>query len=252
MSGEAEDPYCAAITNTGDQCSRLAKDGQFCFQHDDSYETVNRELNTETSGYLTVVSDRVGGKTVSFSDARRDVAKNFRELFSEAEGLSEAIRSADVGKTAEKFKDAVGNSAPTAGKSALLGGVAGSPFGPIGVAAGVTLGSWFGVYRTIGDDRMLAATIVDEVPEDAEVISLEADPIRDLEPIQLAVQSAKEETSRKEWIKSTLFRERDMDEVEEALQSYPIYDGQEDYNGYFVKDDVSDEVFLLIFGIPQE
>jgi len=252
MSGEGESPYCAAITNTGDQCSRLAKDGQFCFQHDASYETINRELNTEKSGYLTVVSDTVGEKTVSFSDARRDVSKNFKELFGEVDGLSEAIRSADVGKAAEKFKDVVGSSAPTAGKGALLGGVAGSPFGPIGVAAGVTLGSWFGVYRTIGDDRMVAATIVDEAPDDAEVISLETDSIRDLEPVQLAVQSAKEETSRREWIKSTLFRERDMDEVEEALQPLPKYDGREDYNGYFVKDESSGEVFLLIFGIPQE
>lgn len=189
---------------------------------------------------------------MSFSDARRDISQNFRELIGEADGLSEAIRSADVGKAAEKFKDAVGSSAPSAGKGALLGGVVGSPFGPIGVAAGVTMGGWFGVYRTIGDNRMVAATIVDEAPDDAEIISLETEEIRDLEPIQLAVQSAKEETSRREWIKSTLFRERDMDEVEEALQPLPKYDGQEDYNGYFVKDESSGEVFLLIFGIPQE
>jgi len=40
MTETDDQDQCRAITNEGHRCTRLAKDGRFCFQHDESDETI--------------------------------------------------------------------------------------------------------------------------------------------------------------------------------------------------------------------
>lgn len=41
MSSTQELQQCIALTEDGERCSRPAKDGDFCYQHDESYETID-------------------------------------------------------------------------------------------------------------------------------------------------------------------------------------------------------------------
>jgi len=47
MADFEDEERCIAITGSGNRCSRVAKDGRFCFQHNESFETV--EIQTAES-----------------------------------------------------------------------------------------------------------------------------------------------------------------------------------------------------------
>ena len=252
MSGGV-DEQCQAITQKGTQCSRLAKDGRFCFQHDESDDTVG-EAEPAPQGRISIVTDRLQSVSVELSGVPRDVAQNLQGIIDEADGVAEAIRTQDFDTALGKFKNTVGETGPSAGKGALLGGVFGSPFGPVGIATGASVGGWYGVYRSLNDDRAVAASIADEVPEDATVVSSRDTAIVDVEPIQVAIRSAveSEEENESDWLRSTATRERDMDAVADALNEIEAHDAGDHWKQYFIRDEESGEVLLLLFGVPQE
>jgi len=248
-----EDTQCQALTNAGTRCSRLAKDDRFCFQHDETNETINNAPST-SEGYINIVSEQLDSATVELSGASQDVSQNLRDIVDEAGDLGAALRSWKLGDALEEFKGMVGKTGPTAGTGALIGGVLASPFGPVGIATGVSVGSWYGVYRSTEDDRAVAATISEDLPDGAPIVSSEDAAIADVDPIQMAIQSAVETDEEKgvEWLRSTLTRERDMDSVADALDQIPAYESRGEVTRYFIRDEQTGEALLLIFGVPQE
>jgi hypothetical protein len=129
---------------------------------------------------------------VHLSGASKDVSQNLTDIVDEAGSVANAIGSADLNEALQSFRKTVGKTAPTAGTGAAVGAVGGSLFGPVGVATGATLGGWVGVYWSLEDDRAIAASKVEEIPDEADIVSSEHNAIADLEPIQMAIKSAKE------------------------------------------------------------
>lgn len=250
---ENGDEKCHALTNAGTRCSRLAKDGRFCFQHDETDKTINSAPST-SEGYINVVSEQLNSASAELSGASQDVAQNVRDIVNETGDVGAALRSWEFGDALGGFKRAVGKTGPTAGTGALVGGVLGSPFGPAGIAAGVSVGSWYGVYRSIDDDRAVAASVAEDVPDDAPIVSSENTAIAGVDPIQMAIQSAveTEEEGSVEWLRSTLTRERDMDSVADSLDQVKAYERTDEATKYFIRDEQSGDVLLLIFGVPQD
>lgn len=253
MEGSGDEEQCQAITNAGTRCSRLAKDGRFCFQHDETDETVDDE-ELSSAGYVSIISDQFESASVQLSGASQDVAENIKDIVDEAGSVAEAIQTGDLEGTLQNFSRTVGKTAPTAGKGALIGAVLSSPFGPIGVATGATVGGWYGVYRSLDDDRAVAASIAKDIPDDADIVSSQNSAIADVEPIQMAIRSAVEtdEEEGSEWLRSTLIRERDMNAVADAIDQIPAYEAEDEATQYFIRDEETGEVLLLIFGVPKE
>ena len=252
MADSSEEENCVALTQSGNRCSRLAKQGRFCFQHAkmDDVELVEG-VNPESEGIISVVSSGFGTRAAHLSGVQRDVGQNIEQIVDEAGSIVEAFRSTDLGGALDAFKNTVGKTGASAGKGAVIGGTLGSPFGPVGIAAGATAGGWFGVYRGLQDKRAVAVTVVPEAPEEAPVIPSTHDDIADVRPIQLAIQSAIDrEEGDQEWIRNTLTREWDMEAVEEALDNLEQYDSEEGLTGYYLQHEEDDQQYTLalIFG----
>lgn len=256
MSDIDDEERCIALTGAGHRCTRLAKHGRFCFQHAEMDDPpIADGLNPEPAGFISVVSSELDSQAAQLSGAPQDVAQNLKGIIDEAGSLMGAVKSLDFSSSLNAFKNTVGQTGPSAGTGALLGGVLGSPFGPIGIAAGSTAGGWYGVYRSTQDKRAVAASITSEVPDDATVIPSTHPAIRDVEPIQLAIQSATErEDNEQEWVRSTLTRERNMDAVAEALNELEEYGSEDDAEVYYIEYTTggTSEQLLLVFGIPED
>lgn len=253
MAENENQEHCLAITNAGTRCSRLAKDGGFCFQHDETDETIG-DGTPSPSGYVNVLSEQFESASVQLSGASQDVTSNLKDIVNEAGSIAEALRSGNFNDTIESFRKTVGTTAPGVGKGALIGGVLTSPFGPVGVATGLTVGGWYGVYRSLDDERAVAASIAEDVPDEADIVSSQNSTIADIDPIQMAIRSAveTEEENGSEWLRSTPTRERDMDAVADALNQIPAYGAQNEATRYFIRHEESGEILLLLFGVPKE
>lgn len=246
-----EEEQCIALTQSGERCSRIAKHEGFCFQHDESSPTVG-SIEPTSEGFLSIVADDIETRPEQFTGVRRDIAENVNNIVSNANSLAEAASSFDLAESLEAFKKTVTQTGPTTGTGALIGGVVGSPFGPIGIATGSTIGGWYGVYRSMQDERALAATVDESPPEGAPITPSDHEAIADIDPIQLTLQSALEnEGNQTEWLRSTLTRERDMDSVAEALDQIPQYESEDGNAGYYIREVTTGKVLVLVFGIPQ-
>ena len=248
---ERDDERCIALTNAGDRCSRIPKDGRFCFQHNESDKTI--DTPTEEMTFISAISDQVNLRPERFSGMQRDVAENLEEIAPDIKNISDLVSSGDFTNALTAYKKSAGKTGGGAAKGALVGGVLGSPFGPIGVATGVTAGSWFGVYRSIDDDRAVAARVVDSPPQSATVVDSAHDAIADVQPIQLAIQSAMEQPqSKTEWLRNTLTRSRDMDAVSDVLEQLPSYRTEDGVTFYYIRDQGTEQILEVTFGVPVE
>ncbi|WP_257300791.1 DUF5763 domain-containing protein [Haloarchaeobius sp. FL176] len=254
MAEIPEAERCIAITHSGSRCSRMAKGNRFCFQHDDSFETVDG-VDSGEDGLLVSISEHLPNAPEQLSGVQQDIAQNLNDVAAHAGGIGNALKSLEFADAIDGFRSTVTSTGPSAGTGALIGGVVGSPLGPVGIATGATAGGWYGVYRSMKDGRAVAATVVDEedVPSDATIHSSDHAAIVDSEPIRLAMESAMETGGgRSEWLRSTLTRERDMDAVTNALEQLDSYDSDEGSRSYFVKDEEREVVLQVFFGEPQE
>lgn len=86
-SAPGDQGRCIAVTSDGTRCSRPAKDGDFCFQHDESYPTIDDVEEREDSQ----AAREGGGETVSEGAVEHD----------QQEGETEAESSVDDGAEAE-------------------------------------------------------------------------------------------------------------------------------------------------------
>lgn len=243
---------CVALTGAGARCSRIAKDRRFCFQHDESSPTVD-EADQPSAEFVNLVAESTKWRPEQLSGVQKDIAQNIEDLLGETGSLANSFGSLNVSQSLEAFENTVGKTGPTVGKGALVGGVVGSPFGPIGIAAGCTAGAWFGVYQCYNDKRALAASIVDEPPAEATITPSDHVAIKDTQPVQMTIQSAVDgNPSRIEWLRSTLTRERDMDTVAEALDEIPEYRANTGVKQYYITDQQSGHHVVLQFGVPVE
>lgn len=249
MSTVDDKDQCIAITNEGSRCSRIAKDGEFCFQHDSSSAVID-SYQSESQGFVNLISNQVPD---DLSGVQEDILQNYHDLVGNAREISGGILSANFDEALSAFREVGSSSAATTTKYAAVGGTAGMVVGPIGAAAGVTSGAWYGVYKAANDDRAVQAQVVDDVPDEASEIPASDPRIEDVEPIQMAIRSAVEtDESEKEWLRTTIFRDQNMDKVEEALSNLPEHRTEEGITEYYIRDESWDETLLLIFGVPVE
>lgn len=241
---------CIALTRSGDRCSRIAKDGRFCFQHDSQSETVP-EAEQESRNGIGIIGDRLTLKPEQLDGVQKDIAQNVQDVLENTKDISDALKSMEFSEAIDAFRKTASSTASTPAKFALVGGAGGAVGGPIGMAAGGTAGLWYGVYKVANDDRAVLARIVEEPPIDAEVVSSDHEAIADVEPIQMAMKSAAETAEEQtEWLRTTVFRERDMDSVELALGEIPAHQNAEGTIEYYVRDQDTEEVFVVLFGEP--
>ena len=252
MTEIPEEEQCIAITNSGSRCSRMAKSNRFCFQHDNSFETIDG-VDSSEEGLLVSISEQLPNTPEQLSGIQRDVSQNINDIVEHAGGVREALTSLEFTDALDGFRSTVSSTGPSTGTGALVGGVAGSPFGPVGIAAGVTVGGWYGVYRGMKDGRAVAATVVnvENIPDDAIINSSDELPTDGSEPIQLAMKSALEDEGQSEWLRSTLTRERDMGAVADALEQLESYNSEEEGQSYFIKYEEENVILQVIFGEHQ-
>jgi hypothetical protein len=250
MTDINEEDRCIAKTQKGKRCSRVAKDGRFCFQHGPDSATVT-EVEKESQRMFGIVADRVNFQPEQLEGVQKDIAQNFQDIFQNTKDFSGSLTSLDFNEALDAFKRTTISTARTPAKHAIVGGVAGSPGGPIGTAAGTTAGVWHGIYKVANDDRAVQAQVVEEAPTEADVIPTDHEAIEDVEPIQMAIKSAIETGEEQtEWLRTTVFRERDMDSVDSALSKIPGYQNAQGITEYYIRDQESGEVLLLISENP--
>lgn len=252
MTSVSDEDRCVALTRSGDRCSRVAKEGQFCFQHDSSDDTVD-EYDPESSDVFNFVSDQIHIPSEELSGAKSDIAQNMDDVYDSMKDVSGALASLDFNKAIDAFRDAAGSTAATPAKYAAIGGTAGSIGGPAGFAAGATVGAWYGVYEVANDDRSIRAQIVEDLDDDVETVPSNDPAIANVEPIQLAMQSAVEtQQTKTEWLRSTVLRDRNMDQVEEALEQIPPAHNGEEGVEYYIEYQPTGDILRVVFGEPVE
>ena len=252
MVTTSDEDRCAALTRNGDRCSRVAKEGQFCFQHDSSDDTIDA-YDSESNNIFNIVSGQNKIPSEELSGVKRDIAQNMDDVYTSVKDVSGALTSLDFDKAIDAFRDAAGSTAATPAKYAAVGGTAGSLGGPAGFAAGATVGAWYGVYEVANDDRSIRAQVVENVDDDIEIVPSDDPAIADVEPIQLAIQSGVEtQQTKTEWLRSTILRDRNMDQVEKALEQIPASHHQEGGTEYYIEYKPTGDVLRVIFGEPVE
>jgi len=250
MANVDEEDQCIALTNKGERCSRVAKDGEFCFQHSSSSE-IAESVDRGSGNFLSVVTDRANVDSGELSGVEQDIAQNFRDVYDGMRDFSGSLKTFDFDEAVDAFREATTSTAPTPAKYAVVGGTAGSLGGPVGVAAGATAGAWYGVYEVANDDRAVQAQVINEVPDNVDVVPSDHSVIANVEPIQLAIKSGVETSeAENEWLRSTLFRERNMDEVEEAFEKLPAHHSEDGTEEFYIQDVETEEVLLVLFGEP--
>lgn len=257
MADLEDEERCIAITGSGDRCSRVAKNGRFCFQHDESYETV--EIRTaESAGIVNWLSSELESRAAQASDIQRDVYMNLVDMQS---GLENAIDDFKYGdQSLETLLDGFVETAERVGgvrsrntaAGAVIGGIAGAPLGPAGIYAGIVAGSSISFFMTPKDERTIIAIPVEEIPDDVEVVPSNHSAIDSVSPIQLVVESAANGEDE-DWIRETNTRSWDMDEVENALAELPNYEADNSPpGGYYIRDVETGRVTVVIFGVPDD
>lgn len=250
MTDISEEERCVALTEEEERCSRVAKEGEFCFQHDASAETIETR-DSEYNGIFNLVADQAAIRPDQLTGVKRDIAQNMEDVLNSVKDAQGALTSLDFDEAMDTFRDAAESTAATPAKYAAVGGTAGSIGGPAGAAAGATVGAWYGVFEIADDDRSIRAQVVKDVTNEVDVIPSDHPEIADVEPIQLAIQSGVDTKETKtEWLRSTVFRDRDMDRVEEALGKIPGHQNERGATEYYIRDQDSGEILRVVFGEP--
>lgn len=252
-----DEEQCIAITNSGTRCKRVAKDGGFCFQHTESDETIdqNREGDSSVGNWL---SSKLQSRATASSGVQRDIYANIADIQDGLRKSVEDFRSGNVSLQTllRRFDETAGEVGGTRSRNtatgAVIGGIALSPLGPIGVWAGMTGGSTIAFFISGKDDRAIVGFQVEEPPENANIVSTDHPAIADIDPIQLVIQSAIENEDD-DWLRETNTRAWDMDTVEKALSTVPKYEAEESPPaGHYVEDPTNGSIVVLIFGEPDE
>jgi hypothetical protein len=252
-----DEEHCIAITNSGDRCTRVAKDGQFCFQHDESDETVDMERG-DSSGVVNWLSSGLEKRASAASDVRRDVYMNLIDMQGGLQKTVEDFKSGDrsidslLTRFNETAKEVGGERSERTAAGGIIGGIAGAPLGPAGIWAGSVTGSTIGFATSKKDSRAVVGFLVEDIPEDAEITSSSHEAITDISPIKIVVESVVEGEDE-DWVRETNTRAWDMDAVEAALSKIPEYEADEaPPGGYYIRDDESGKIVVLVFGEPDD
>lgn len=250
---DRESERCIAITGSGNRCKRVAKDEGFCFQHDSSSDTVEVE-RAEKAGVVNWLSSELEARSATASDVRRDVYLNIADMQG---GLQDTIDDFRAGNTSfstlvDRFQETAlevgGDRSQDTATGAVVGGIVGSPLGPVGIYAGMVAGSSIGFFTSQKDPRTVIGLPVTEVPDDAEVVPSDHKAIVNITPIQLVIKTAIQDEDE-DWIRETNTRTWDMDAVGEALSDIPRYETEEaPPNGHYIQDSETDRIAVVIFG----
>ena len=257
MTDIDDDERCIALTRSGDRCSRVAKSGSFCFQHDENDETVDIQTS-KNEGIVNWLSSELESKAATASDVQRDVYMNLAGMQEGIQNTVSDFKSGNIGlgTLLSGFEEIAvnvgGDRSRNTAAGALIGGIAGTPLGPAGIYAGIVAGSSISFFMSPKDDRAVVGFLVDETPDGAEITDSNHPDIIDVTPIQLVVESTVENEDG-DWVRETNIRSWDMDSVEEALDSIPEYEAEEaPPGGYYIRDVETGEIVVLVFGTPDD
>lgn len=258
MTDIADEEQCIAITQADTRCQRIVKDGQFCFQHDASNETIEESVSATPQNVVNWLSGELEKQAEKVSGVKRDVYLNLADGQDGIKNLFNDVKQGNIDKSTlftnfqEITEDVGGSRSKTTTTGALVGGIAGYPGGPIGIWAGIVAGSTAGFWMSEKDARGLLGFLVEDVPDEAEVVPSNHPAILDVDPVQLVIQSTIED-GEDDWIRETNTREWDMDEVEDALQEIPEHTaGSYPPGGYYIRDVETDQIVVLVFGEPEK
>lgn len=250
-----EGEHCIAITNSGERCQRVAKDGRFCFQHDESNGTVEIERAKE-DGIVNWLSSELETRAATASDIRRDIYMNLADMQDGLQNTIDDFQSGDISLNTllsrfEEITSEVGDDrSQNTAAGAVIGGIVLSPLGPAGIWAGIAGGSTVAFLLSKKDERTIIGFLVQEIPEGAKVVPSNHEAIADVTPIQLVVESVIENEDE-DWIRETNTRSWDMDAVEEALSKIPEYEAEEaPPGGHYIRDEETGRAVVIIFGVP--
>lgn len=257
MTEISTEEQCIALTTSGERCKRVAKDRRFCFQHDEENEVVVTPKE-EDSYIINWLSGGLGDQAARASGIKRDVYLNIADA---QEGIQDTLRDIRNGNSSlpsvfsqfyTTVDDVAGERGTKTVAGAVVGGIVGILGGPAGIYTGIVAGSTIGFYLSEEDDRGIIGFHVSEVPDDAEIVDSTHPAIREVDPIQLVVQSTVEDADE-DWVRETKTRAWDMNQVEEALSALPKYEADESPpGGYYVRDENTESVIVLVFGQPEE
>jgi hypothetical protein len=248
---------CIALTQRGERCSRVAKDGEFCFQHDESYDTIDVQ-RSDDAGLVNWLSSELESRAATVSDIQRDVYMNLADMQEGVQTMVDDFKSGDIGLNTllSNFEEVAvevgGERSRNTAAGAVIGGIAGAPLGPAGIYAGIVTGSSVSFFMSPKDDRAVVGFLIEEPPEDAEIIPSNHSALSDVTPIQLVVESTVENEDD-DWIRETNTRSWDMNAVEDALSSIPEYEADEAPPGvYYIQDIETGKIVVLVFGTPDK
>lgn len=106
MADINEEERCIAITGRGTRCSRVAKDSRFCFQHDESNETVETQASAD-AGLANWLSSELETRAGQASDIQRDIYMNLADMQSGLQNAVDDFRSGNRSLDAlfERFEE---------------------------------------------------------------------------------------------------------------------------------------------------
>lgn len=255
MSGSAVDDgqRCQAKTRAGSQCSRVAKDGRYCFQHGPDSDTIE-QVSSRPPSTVNWLSEELEQRAANATDIRRDVYMNLLDI---QDGILDTIEGFRSGKVTlptltTAFRETAGKTDKDVSKGVIIGGIFGAPFGGPGIAAGASIGGGISIALSDTDERVLVGIPTDDPPEDADLVSNNHEAITENKTIQLAIRAAVEQ-GEEDWIRNSRIRDWDMESVAQSLDSLPNFSsGSESLSGWYVRDQESDEVVRLVFGEPTD
>lgn len=257
MADVDESERCIAITHSGGRCSRVAKNGEFCFQHNETNETIDVQ-RSESPGLVNWLSSELEARAATVSDVQRDVYMNLTDMQGGIEKTVDDFKSGiiDLSTLLSSFEEIAvevgGDRSRNTAAGAVVGGIAGAPLGPGGIYAGIVAGSTISFFTSPKDDRAVVGFLIDETPAEAEITTSDHPAISDVTPIQIVVESTVE-NENEDWVRETNTRSWDMNAVKEALGSIPKYEAEEaPPGGYYIRDIETGRIVVLVFGTPEE
>jgi hypothetical protein len=215
--------------------------------HSDSSQQTDA-ASTSSSGLPVSIAEQ----TVPVTSLGADVRANLRSVRGLADTFASDLQDGQFSATKlfTELRESVPDIAPNTTKFGGVGMILGALFGPVGVALGGTAGLLYGASRDAAGDRILLAIHATDVPADAEVIPTSDERLAGCEPVELAIQGAKDTYNAGSWVRSTVTRFRNIDRVETDLASslpYTATDSPDHLDGYYVRDEASGEVYVLLF-----
>jgi hypothetical protein len=108
---------CVALTDDGEggRCSRVAKDGEFCFQLDDTYPVVDEREPTGNSDYDEIM-EIIENQTQSMSEVKQDISQNISDMLDETGSFATSLGSVNFSETVNAFTSTVTKTAKTPSK----------------------------------------------------------------------------------------------------------------------------------------